>query len=167
MKKLFSVVILAVFCLTAAMAQNVTGSFKTLKDAGRVKMVVDFSKASIIGMTEEEFSKYEVDWEKDKPEILSLFYTYANRRLGNSLSLGGSFDESRYMLTLIVRTVSAKGDYDCDLVLTENGKEVARAEMLRAYGGTFGTKLNLMKDGAKHTGRELGWFLFNQFYGRN
>ena len=167
MKKLVTVVFFAVLCLTAAMAQNVTGSFKTLKDAGRVKMVVDFSKASIIGMTEEEFSKYEVDWEKDKPEILSLFYTYANRRLGNSLSLGENFNDARYALTLEVRSVSVKGDYDCDLILTEKGKEIARAEMICAYGGIFGTKLHLMKDGAKHTGRELGYFLLKQLYGRN
>ena len=37
-----------------------------------------------------------------------------------------------------------------------------RREITSAKGGHFGTKLNLIKDGAKHTGAALGKFLKNR-----
>ena len=45
----------------------------------------------------------------------------------------------------------------------------AEAEGINARGGKIGTKLNLMKDGAKHTGKALGKFLLQNMKktGRN
>jgi hypothetical protein len=34
--------------------------------------------------------------------------------------------------------------------------------MVKAEGGTFGTKLNMMKDGAEHTGYKIGKYLRGQ-----
>ena len=70
--------------------------------------------------------------------------------------------------------MNARGDYDCDLFLFRNladGSQefVAEAEGINARGGKIGTKLNLMKDGAKHTGKALGKFLLQNMKktGRN
>ncbi len=149
MKKALAVIAVALFCSGfAAMAQKVTGSFEALRDAGRVKMVIEFAEADIMGMTEEQFSEYETDWEKDKPGLLSLFYSYANRALKGALTVG-----------------SYNFDTDCtltDLILSEGGEESGRIVGLYAPGGVFGTKLNLMKDGAKHTGVAIGRLLLKE-----
>ena len=158
MKKLYLVLLLATCCISA-LAQKVSGTFQPLKDAGRVKMVVDFSQADIMSMSEEEFAVYEEDWEKDKPELLSRFYSYANKRLKNALVLGNYTADTDYELTLCIKTVDLKGNYDCDLILSADGTEIGRAIGIRAKGGTFGSKLNLMKDGAEHTGEAMGKFL--------
>ena len=141
------------------MAQKVSGSFKPLQDLDRVKMVIDFSQADIMGMSEEEFYIYEEDWAKDKPEVLSLFFGYANKALKGNLILGNYNNDSYYLLALYIRSVNVKGDYDCDLSLLCEGVEIARAIKIGAKGGKFGSKLNLMKDGAEHTGKALGQFL--------
>ena len=163
MKKALAVIAVALFCSGfAAMAQKVTGSFEALRDAGRVKMVIEFAEADIMGMTEEQFSEYETDWEKDKPGLLSLFYSYANRALKGALTVGSYNFDTDCTLTLVVRSVTSKGDYDCDLILTEGGEECGRIIGLYAPGGVFGTKLNLMKDGAKHTGVAIGRLLLKE-----
>ena len=164
MKKIVSTLLVLVAFLTAANAQKVTGSFAPLANEARVKMYIDFSEADIMGMSEEEFTDFEEDWTHDKVEIVSLFYTNANAELNGALVVGNYKQDTEYTLNLIVRTVDARGNYDCDLVLVRNledGRQetVAKAEALYARGGLIGTKLNLMKDGARHTGRVLGMFL--------
>lgn len=165
MKKTVTTLLILIACMATANAQKVTGSFAPLKDEARVKMNIDFSEADIMGMSEEEFTVYETDWTHDKVEIISLFYTLANEAMNGALVVGNYKFETDYTLDLLVRTVDIRGNYDCDLILlqeTENGlEEVAKAEGLYARGGLFGTKLNLMKDGARHTGDALGKFLLH------
>ena len=164
MKKAFCLLLLMAIFIPSN-AQRITfGSFSLLRDQIRVKLIVDFSEADIMGMTEQEFSEYEEDWEHDKVEIVSLFHNYANEKLKGRLMLGNYRQDTAFMLQLVVRTVDVRGNYDCDLYLLgngENGEKVvlAKAEGLSARGGKFGSKLNLMKDGAEHTGTELGRFL--------
>ena len=83
---------------------------------------------------------------------------------GGAIVVGNYKQGTDYMLDLVVRTVNARGDYDCDVYLYRNlddGSQefVAEALGINARGGKIGTKLNLMKDGAKHTGKALGKFL--------
>ena len=167
MKKILSELILtfvlSMVCLVAN-AQKITGSFAPLAKEARVKMNVDFSQALIMGMSEEEFTVFEEDWTHDKVEILSLFYDNANDVLDGSPVIGNYKQDTEFTLNLVVRTVDARGNYDCDLFLVRNladgsQEEIAKAEGVYARGGKIGTKLNLMKDGAKHTGKELGKFL--------
>jgi len=160
------------FCtaiIVSASAQIVTGSFMPLKEQSRAKLIIDFSDANIMGMTEKEFSEYEEDWEHDSIEIFSLFYNYANKALARKLVLGNYNSDTEYIIHLIVRTIDVRGDYDSDVILIHNNKDgsqeiIAKAENLYARGGTFGTKLNLMKDGAEHTGTALGKFLKKQLF---
>lgn len=164
MKKAFCLLLLAAIFITASAQRVTSGSFSLLRDQLRVKLVVDFSEADIMGMSEQEFSEYEEDWEHDKVEIVSLFHNYANEKLNGRLLLGNYRQDTALMLRLVVRTVDVRGDYDCDLFLLGGGGDgekivLAKAEGLSARGGKFGSKLNLMKDGAEHTGTELGRFL--------
>lgn len=150
-----------VFCCTAN-AQRITGSFTPLRSQARVKLVINFSEANIMGMNEEEFSQYEEDWTHDKVEVISLFYSCANEVLANTLVVGNYTSDTDYILRLDVRAVDVKGNYDSDLVLIYNGEVIAKAEGFYTKGGTFGSKLNLMKDGAEHTGTAIGKFLLQE-----
>ena len=164
MKKIFATLLFSVALFATAGAQKITGTFAPLAKEARVQMNVDFSEALIMGMSEEEFADFEEDWIHDKVEIVSLFYDNANDVLGGSPVVGNYKMDTEYTLDLVVRTVDVRGNYDCDLYLLRNladgsQEEVARADGVYARGGKIGTKLNLMKDGAKHTGKELGKFL--------
>ena len=172
MKKTITLLLLLTALSAAANAQKITGSFSPLGDEARVKMNIDFSEADIMGMSEEEFADYEEDWTHDKVEILSLFYNCANDEMDGALIVGNYKQDTEYTLDLIVRTVDVRGNYDCDLVLYRNLDDgslefVAKAEGIYARGGKIGTKLNLMKDGAKHTGKTLGKFLLQAMKGKN
>ena len=164
MKKIVATLLIISAIFTVANAQKVTGSFAPLGDEARVKMNIDFSEADIMGMSEEEFADFEEDWNHDKVDILAYIYERANDALNGAISVGNYKQETEYTLDLVVRTVNGRGDYDCDLFLYRNladGSQefVAEAEGISARGGKIGTKLNLMKDGAKHTGKALGKFL--------
>lgn len=162
MKKLLFTIALITLCLPG-IAQQKTGSFSQIRNESRVKMIIDYSNASFMGMTESQFSEYEKDWEHDKIEMVSLYYSYANEELKGKLTLGDYTFETPFTLKLIVRSIDVKGNHDCDLVfLNEYGEELANVIGLRADGGTFGSKLNLMKDGAKHTGETIGKYLYDQ-----
>ena len=60
---------------------------------------------------------------------------------------------------ITITTVDSSGNYDCDVVLEEKGKKVESIVGLRAKGGRFGSKLNLMGDGAQNVGKKLGKML--------
>lgn len=174
MKKIIAALLIFSALFTVANAQKVTGTFAPLRDEARVRMNIDFYEADIMGMSEEEFADFEKDWNHDKVDILAYLYENANDALNGAISVGNYKQETEYTLDLVVRTVNARGDYDCDLFLFRNladGSQefVAEAEGINARGGKIGTKLNLMKDGAKHTGKALGKFLLQNMKktGRN
>jgi hypothetical protein len=162
MKKILFVLILTLATFAYSYAQKVTGSFRNLENQVRVKLVIDFSEADIMGMSEGEFYQFEEDWAHDKVEVFSLFYNYANEELKGIFAVGNYKTETDYVLRLVVHTVDVRGDYDSDLILLYSGEEIARAEGIYARGGKFGSKLNLMKDGAEHTGTAIGKFLKKQ-----
>ena len=144
MKKIIAALLIFSALFTVANAQKVTGTFAPLRDEARVRMNIDFSEADIMGMSEEEFADFEKDWNHDKVDILAYLYENANDALNGAISVGNYKQETEYTLDLVVRTVNARG-------------------------GKIGTKLNLMKDGAKHTGKALGKFLLQNMKktGRN
>ncbi|MCM1555829.1 MAG: hypothetical protein NC048_10115 [Bacteroides sp.] len=111
---------------------------------------------SVHGMSEEDFNYYEKDWYKDKPEVVSKFLSYANQGLGDILSLG-RYPSSKYTVKAIVNDINVKGDYLCDMIVIDSSEnEITRIMDIKARGGVWGTKLNLIKDGAEHTGELFG-----------
>ena len=145
--------------LSSLSAQKMTeGSLAPLKKGGKTKVILDFSDASIHGMTVEDFAVYEQDWEIDKPIIISKFMLGLGEKCP-SIRFGTELDGE---ITLLVKVLSinTKGDYACEAIIMNSQEEkIAHITDLNAKGGTFGSKLNLIKDGAEHTGKSLGKFL--------
>ncbi|MBR5899366.1 MAG: hypothetical protein IKZ14_07875 [Muribaculaceae bacterium] len=139
-----------------------SGSLAELAKAGRANFEIDYSAASIHGMTETDFAEYEQDWHKDQPQIvmkfISCFASVANGKViltkngNNALTL-------RWVVLQILPNGTTLGELH---LIGENGEVLARIVELEGKGGIFGTKLNLIKDGAKRSGQNAGIFLRNE-----
>jgi hypothetical protein len=152
-KTLMSFVMALLVAGTAFAKTELTGSFAPLKELSAVKFSIEF--LSIHGMPEADFAVYEQDWNKDKPEVVGLILSYAMNANGSLALLKDA--KSDYSLQCVVTNITVKGDYTCNLLLFDaNGNEIASIRGIQAKGGKVGSKLNLIKDGAEHTGKKIG-----------
>ena len=154
MKRLFLAFVGIVLTLMTY-GQTISGSFVGLAQEGKAKFEIDFSEASIHGMSEEDFAVYEEDWYKDQPKVVADFLSEVADRLSGMLRLGSHL-KTDYRLRVVVTSINSRGDFVCDLYVM-NGEQVeASIRHITAKGGMLGTKLNLIKDGAEHTGKVTG-----------
>ncbi len=157
MKKFF---VLFLLCLPlVAYSQKITsGSLNVLKNQAKVNLELDFSQAIIHGMNEDDFEIYERDWNRDKPQVIAYFTAEASDRC-DKIAIG-RFPDAEYTLKIIVLRINTSGDFTCAGELHNKSNEVvATITGISDKGGRIGSKLNLIKDGAKHTGERLGIFL--------
>ena len=158
MKRYFVALVALLLGMQAASAQTLTqGSLDVLRGQS-VKVVVDYSNAIIMDMTEAEFAEYEEDWYKDQPTIISDLIDEVNQRSGHLLYMSAR-RESDYTLRWSVRYIYESGDIVSDFYLeSADGEVVAKIADVVGEGGAFGTKLYRIKSGAESTGRALGKF---------
>lgn len=156
MKKILFISLAFCYC-SCVFSQEISGSFAVLQNFDNV-IHLEFNYKSIHGMTENDFAEYETDWRKDKNNIEGIFISKAmDKTPGVTLS---KRTESPYTIRMDVNSISRKGDYQCDAVLLDQqGKELGKIKDIKGKGGTFGTKLNLISDGAKSTGAKFGKLL--------
>ena len=163
MKRYFVALVALLLGMQAASAQTLTqGSLVVLHGEEYVKVVVGYSNALIMDMTEEEFAEWEDDWYKDQPAIMSELIEEANDELDGMLRLSRT-RTTDYILRWAVDWIDESGTIMSDFYLeTAGGEVIAVIENVKGKGGVFGTKLYLIKTGAESTGRTLGKFLRKQ-----
>ena len=144
MKQLF---FLLSFCL---MALSVNAQ---LFDA---RIEINYSNASIHGMSEETFAEYEKDWYKDKPQIQTLIIDGIMDEAESYLLLNKDANNS---IQIDVTRITKNGGIDCVVTCYSNGTPLFKYNAQCTKGGTYGTKLNLIKDGAKKIGKTIGKIL--------
>ena len=158
-------VLIMLFMVIAASsyAQNVTkNNFPKNMKGARMNLKMDFSDALICGMSEEEFSNYEKDWEEDKPTIVRNFRSGANVGIGKSYKIG-DYRDAKYTIVIKVNTITDDGYIICDAdIIDSSGNVYFTVEELT--GGKeplfmIGTKLARMKIWATVTGKKLGSIL--------
>lgn len=157
MKKLFLLILLSIVS-TSIVAQEYYGSFKEIAQEGKAKIVVDYSEALIHGMSEEEFAEYEPDWKKDKPVVIGKFLAYFSEELDGMLVCHGKA-ASPFTVLVKMLSINVKGNTVLSIHILKDNVEVATIKGIKEDGGTFGSKLNLIKDGAEHVGEKSGAFL--------
>ena len=159
MKRCYLLLVCLCVILSSVSAQKVSeGSLQSLKNCGKVNVLLDFSDACIHGMTVEAFAEYEQDWEVDLPIISRKFVTGLIEKCPNVRF--GTDSDTELTLKVKVLSITPKGDYRCEGILMNRQKDkIAYISEVNARGGTFGSKLNLIKDGAEHTGEALGKFI--------
>ena len=166
-KRLLLFLVCSCFYALYAAAQEVTvNNLAILKPGSNINLEIDFSQCSIMGMTENDFSKYERDWFKDKPVIIVKFQKGINSKLDGILNVG-SFSNSPYFLKVTVKSISEVGNLFCDAVMTDkSGKVLFRVKNVN--GGNEppflpGTKLAKIKIWANLTGRALGSIIKSEY----
>lgn len=160
MKKILFIILLIGGFLSCVSAQTMNKNElpKQMKGA-RLNIKMDFSHALICGMSEEDFSNYEKDWERDKPTIIRNFKAGANLILGSTCDIG-EYKNAPYLITITVNTITEEGYMICDANISDvEGNVLFIVEELT--GGKeppigIGTKLARMKVWATFTGKTLG-----------
>jgi hypothetical protein len=113
-------------------------------------------------MSEDEFSRYEKDWEEDKPTIVRNFRSGVNVGIGKSYKVG-DYKDSKYTIRVKVNTITDDGYIICDADIIDDGGNVYFT-VKEVTGGKeppfmIGTKLARMKIWATVTGKKLGSIL--------
>ena len=160
------VLLLSLFLLACGIVKGQViskGSLEALKSQHLINFEADFSNASIMYMTEEEFAQHEDDWYEDKPVVIMNFLEEIHNTFKNKLIITRTENKNYYTLKWVVINISSKGDNLSEIhIIAPNGEVVAIISNLYAEGGTFGTKLNLIKQGASNAGEKLGKFLYKK-----
>ena len=169
MKRFLTILLFLVTIMNSLAAQTVIGSFDALKGQTRVRMIIDYTEADIMGMTEDEFYGYQEDWAEDKQWVINHYYECANKKLGERMMVS-NYKNSKYTLHLVVHAIDMKGNHDCSLYLyeiSEDGKQTKLAEVPRIYGkgGKTGGEVGLIKDGAESVGKIIGILLRKEVLG--
>ena len=158
-KMLFCLAILSFAFMSVFGQTRFSGSMELVKKAGSMNVKLDYSEAMIHGMTEEEYSIYEVDWNKDKPQVLQYLMSALQKQTVGYLFIS-PFKKAPFTMYVRVLSVDLKGNtYSEVTIVDEKNQEVASIHGMYADGGRFGTGLNLIKDGAEHTGYAIGRIL--------
>lgn len=161
MKRISYILLLSVMAISMFASVKAVGDFSMLRHETRVNFEIDFSNAHIHNMTEEEFADYEEDWYVDKPDIEERIIEYTNEKLGG-LIIVGRYTNANYTILLTDIKITTNGTFTCKAKLLDSyGREIAVIKDLVGKGGRFGSKLNLIKDGAKSIGQKLGATLSN------
>lgn len=165
---LFSLCFLVCAAWTSS-AQNVSGSFHVITEQNCVNLVVDFSEATIMGMSEEQFRLYEEDWIKDQPDIYARIRDAINEKLKGKLAVG-ELKEAQYTLLVKVISISKKGEFLTNLYLIQNQdnggqKEIGIVEGMKTRNktGNSYTKLRTIKLQANQLGDTIGNLLRKEY----
>lgn len=166
MKKL-AILICCIAFGYVAKAQRIDGDVCVLLNESRVNFELNFSKATIHGMSEAAFAKYEQDWYKDMPEIIGDFIDDLNDEI-RGLARFGYYPKSKYKLKVDVIEIATNGQFESDVYIIDDLNNcVAKITGLVAYGSVFGTKLHRIKSGSSRSGEELGELLFKTITNSN
>lgn len=130
--------------------------------SSKIDFVMDFSRASIHGLSEHDFAEYEPDWEKDKPTIMDAFRSKANNVLDGAV-IFGDFQKSQQTLKIKVANIDTNGFIICDAEIVNNsGNVIFKVE--NVTGGkelpiSLGTKLAMIKIWSNRVGRKFAKIL--------
>ena len=167
-------ILLLVFTYLAAgnlFAQKLTeGSLESLikDEVTIVNFELDFSNASIYGLSESSYGKYNPKWEEWKNDATLLFVTTLSEHCAKYHI---KFDKTPEVETTFRVTIDSiyngqfydnnrKGNCKCSVVILNAEKQiVARIINIRGAGGKVGSSQNLMNDGIKRAAEQLGDFL--------
>jgi len=167
-KKTLLLAFLAMLAMTCFGQEVTVNEMSGIKPGARINYSVDFSKSTIMGMTEEDFAGYEKDWKTDKPTVVGKLLKGMNTKLDGVLRMG-SYKDSPYLLKVQVKTVTEQGNVICDATMEDSeGKVLFR--VTNVNGGKEppflpGTKLAKIKVWANLCGRNLGDIIRSVYLG--
>ena len=169
MKRIILSIIVIAGALQTSFGQELIGTLQPIMEQDCVNLVLDFSGAQIMGMTEAQFRLFEEDWIKDQSDIYTEFRDEINRILKGKMVVG-NLESAELMLRFDVIDVAKRGAMRGNLYLIKNGQNNEQDVIGRIDGldsnmrGSFsGTKLRIIKLGAGQMGRRIGNILLKEY----
>jgi len=153
MKKLM-LLIAATLISVAAFAQEFgePTMLRPIYGTSTINVIVDFSKAEIIGFPYEERQEAIDDWARDRQEIYEDFVENLNDRLEGRRDrlVAGDYPSAEYTIVVTPKTVTLNGYVTATIQYMKNLGEFG--ELFYSYdakgkGGKLGTFTNLVGDG--------------------
>ena len=138
--------------------------FSVLKNGDRVAFSIDYSSATIRGLSEQDNSDLmgKEDWEAAKNSLRKLFLLAVEESMGkkNVYLFGPDDTKSKYRIVFKFNTIDRDGDISGEFFLfaIDRDKPFASVE-LDGKGGRMGDFVNLMGDGHRDIGKDFGKFL--------
>jgi hypothetical protein len=156
-KRLIALIMFLAPVLTYAQEMTM-GSFDALANERYVSVEFDYSRSKIGKVPFDIFLDEEENWDKGYVDIVKRFVREANQ---NTQDLFYKASETEnYKLTFVVLVVDDDGSTNGSLFLKDkDGNTIGVAGPFKAYGGRFGSKMNLMGDASERLGKKVARFI--------
>jgi len=170
MKRLFAALMLSALSI-GTFAQTVKftegNDLKFLKDKSSIAITIDYSKAVIMGMTEQEFGneiiaqdsikrgearQQIVEWKKYlRGRLIDRFNYESEGKIQAMLNEG---HESQCSADVLVLSVDTHGNLSAEVIIKGANGESAKT-LIKGEGGNIGTRLALFGDGMRDLGEQM------------
>lgn len=163
MKKICLLLLVVFFALTANAQEILSGSLDCLKGRTKAALVIDYSNASILGMSEGEYAKYETRWELCKKEARLLFISNFAEKHDGVLFVGE--EEADYTLQVNVLSINRKGYCKAELHIKDAKTHESKAVIATFHSSIspIGTTNRKVKANIGVIGGKVGDYLNNNF----
>ena len=180
-RSILSLLLLLVSVTLLAKPKVIFGTFVGLISERRALVELDYSKTNFgVGLTEAEVVDMEKFHDSWKTDLLGLFCRYSNeetQRKGFLLTTNKQLEDIHYRIVICPQQVDDDGEVAGVICLYKiggetavtgrnvqsdaNGSQLVGKVTFHGEGGRIGSRLNLMGDGMKRSGKEFGKFLKN------
>lgn len=159
MKKFWLLLLVATFALVANAQSIKSGSIDCLQGQTKVALVIDYSNATILGMSEGVYAKYEQNWELCKKEALVNFVTHFNEKNENVMFVGN--DAADYVFNVNVLSINKKGHCKAELNINDakTNETIAVIATFDISKFSVGTTNHKVKSNIGSLGEKIGEFI--------
>ena len=178
-RSILSLLLLLVSVTLLAKPKVIFGTFVGLMGEQHALVELDYSRTNFgVGLTEAEVVDMEKFHDSWKDDLLGLFCRYSNEETQNRgflLTTNKQLKDIHYHIVICPQQVDDDGEVKGVICLYKvggetavtgrnaqsdtNGSQLVGKVTFHGEGGRIGTRLNLMGDGMKRSGKEFGKFL--------
>ena len=182
MKKVaFALISLLLFSVTGNAQKIKSGGLEGIYPEGTLNIIIDYSRASIKGYTEEELIDANInltkDWVEGKNYLLERYIDSIKKGYKTALlSIPraqqseynlrvGVFKDAHYSLVLYPDNIQDNGTLTATAeVVDDSGTTIAEISDIKGKGGRYGSYVNLVGDGLESAGYKIGYLLEKEHY---
>jgi hypothetical protein len=163
MKRLFVLgfIMMLVGVLNAQQALVTINKLDEITIISKMNLTMDFSKAKIYNLTEEEFSRYEVDWNKDRKSIVNSCIKGLKPHVKKYFRLG-NYPDAPYTMAITVTELGRKEQIKGSVeIVSANGTVLFHMDDVQTNDAitqvpALTTKLAMTKYLSLRMGRKIG-----------
>ena len=172
-KVAFALLSLLLFTVTGNAQTINSGSLDEVFSEGTLNIIIDYSRASIKGYSEDELLDANInltkEWIEGKNYLLERFIDSIKNGFNTGLKSSplsyrkafnlrvGVFKDAHYSFVLYPGIIQDNGTLTATAeVVDDNGTTIAEITNIKGNGGRFGSYVNLVGDGLESAGDKIG-----------